>query len=393
MNIFEYKFKKIEKSQFKWGLVNQALCSAIRELLKNHFVFICQLENLQRKGNLSLQKLWYYVSPIMGFMEILASIIKVINKVEKLKQKKLFKNCLFIKNNKNLKKGDCCGSGVINILYEKVLIYSGDPKLQELILYLAQTASKPYMEMLEDWIYKGQINDPYNEFMIAEDKEITKEKLREDFNEKFWDKKYSINRQNTPKFLEHLSEKILLTGKYLNAIYETGTVIVKDLNSNDLNDNDDDDESNRKDQILKFNKTTKKLVVPNAIEINFTIKEEIYRQLVDNAYNYSSKILLNLLLNDHKLIDRLRSLKHYFLLDQSDFMVHFMDISEVELDKKVSEIRLSKLESLLEVSLRITSANSDPYKDDLRVKLLLMDLKSMVMKIQSYETQNGSFFK
>jgi gamma-tubulin complex component 2 len=39
--------------------------------------------------------------------------------------------------------------------------------------------------MLEDWIYKGQINDPYNEFMIVEDKEITKEKLKDDFNEKY----------------------------------------------------------------------------------------------------------------------------------------------------------------------------------------------------------------
>ena len=39
--------------------------------------------------------------------------------------------------------------------------------------------------MLEDWIYKGQINDPYNEFMINEDSEISKEKLKEDFNEKY----------------------------------------------------------------------------------------------------------------------------------------------------------------------------------------------------------------
>ncbi len=39
--------------------------------------------------------------------------------------------------------------------------------------------------MLEDWIYKGQINDPYNEFMIYEDKEIVKEKLKDNFNEKY----------------------------------------------------------------------------------------------------------------------------------------------------------------------------------------------------------------
>jgi hypothetical protein len=39
--------------------------------------------------------------------------------------------------------------------------------------------------MLEDWIYKGQINDPYNEFMIVEDKDISKEKLKDEFNEKY----------------------------------------------------------------------------------------------------------------------------------------------------------------------------------------------------------------
>ena len=39
--------------------------------------------------------------------------------------------------------------------------------------------------MLEDWIYKGQINDPYNEFMVYEDKEIVKEKLKDNFNEKY----------------------------------------------------------------------------------------------------------------------------------------------------------------------------------------------------------------
>ncbi len=85
-----------------------------------------------------------------------------------------------------------------------------------------------------------------------------------------------------------------------------------------------------------------------------------------------------------------RSLKHYFLLDQSDFMVHFMDISEEEMAKTISEIKPNRLESLLELSLRITSANSDPYKDDLRVKLFPFDLKAMIMKIQSPDAQFGN---
>ena len=71
-------------------------------------------------------------------------------------------------------------------------------------------------------------------------------------------------------------------------------------------------------------------------------------------------------------------------------MVHFMDISEEEMNKKVNEIKLNRLESLLELSLRITSANSDPYKDDLRVKLFKFDLKTMISKIQSLDSQQGT---
>ena len=87
-----------------------------------------------------------------------------------------------------------------------------------------------------------------------------------------------------------------------------------------------------------------------------------------------------------------RSLKHYFLLDQSDFMVHFMDIAEDEIQKNYKDIRINKLESLLEISLRITSANSDPFKDDLRVKLFNTDLKTMLIRIQSIDANNGCLF-
>jgi gamma-tubulin complex component 2 len=70
-------------------------------------------------------------------------------------------------------------------------------------------------------------------------------------------------------------------------------------------------------------------------------------------------------------------------------MVHFMDIAEEELKKDQNSIVLNRLESLLELSLRITSANSDPYKDDLRVKLFPTDLKAMLERIISIGSQTG----
>lgn len=101
-----------------------------------------------------------------------------------------------------------------------------------------------------------------------------------------------------PKFLEPLAEKILLTGKYLNAIHETDRA-VKSI--------DQMFESNKENNGSNKNlKIKSRIIIPNACEIVFTTKEEVYKQLVENAYNYSSKILLNLLLNEHKLIDRLR---------------------------------------------------------------------------------------
>ena len=72
-----------------------------------------------------------------------------------------------------------------------------------------------------------------------------------------------------------------------------------------------------------------------------------------------------------------------------------MDIAEGELKKELKNIKMSRLESLLELSLRITSANADPYKDDLRVKLFSSDLRAMIMRIQtlhgdsSMQIQNG----
>lgn len=62
-----------------------------------------------------------------------------------------------------------------------------------------------------------------------------------------------------------------------------------------------------------------------------------------------------------------RSIKHYFLMDKGDFFVHFMDLTEEELKKPVDDIIPSRLEALLELALRTSTANTDPFKDDLKV--------------------------
>ena len=54
-------------------------------------------------------------------------------------------------------------------------------------------------------------------------------------------------------------------------------------------------------------------------------------------------------------------------MDKGDFFVHFMDLTEEELKRPVDDIVPSRLEALLELALRMSTANTDPFKDDLKV--------------------------
>jgi len=49
--------------------------------------------------------------------------------------------------------------------------------------------------------------------------------------------------------------------------------------------------------------------------------EDGYVEPLEKAYVYASKTLLELLVGEKDLIGHLRSVKHYFLMDQGDFIV------------------------------------------------------------------------
>lgn len=317
-----------EKSSFEYGQVNHALAAAMRTLVKEYMILITQLEHLQRQGLLSLQKLWFYIQPTMRTMEILASLASSVDK------------------------GECLGGSTLSLLHDKTFNYTGDSQAQELCLYLTKAASIPYFEILERWIYRGIINDPYSEFMV-EEHELQKEKIQEDYNDKYWDQRYTIVQQQIPSFLQKVADKILSTGKYLNVVRECG----------------------------------RDVTCPVAKEVIYTLKEREYVEQIEKAYNYASKVLLDFLMEEKELVARLRSIKHYFLMDQGDFYVHFMDLTEEELKKPVDDIIPTRLEALLELALRMSTANTDPFKDDLKIDLMPHDLITQLLRVLAIETK------
>ena len=57
--------------------------------------------------------------------------------------------------------------------------------------------------------------------------------------------------------------------------------------------------------------------------------------------------------------------------------------------KNVDDVMPSRLESLLELALRTSTANADLFKDDLGLELLSFDLTSQMVRILNFQTGDG----
>ncbi|KAG6545232.1 hypothetical protein Mapa_013344 [Marchantia paleacea] len=311
------------RSHFRHGLVNHAFSAALRAILQDYHAMIAQLEHQFRLTRLSLQGLWFFCQPMMGAMQALSAVV----------QKAMVKNL--------------SGAAILNLLQTQATAMAGDSSARALLQKLTQAASAPYFGILERWISEGVIDDPYGEFLIDENKALQKESLSQDYHATYWHQRYSL-RQDIPGFLSGSAETILTAGKYLNAVRECG-------------------------HSIKF---------PNDIHSTDAGSSRPYLERINVAYNHASAELINLIMNKFDLVGRLRSVKHYFFMDQGDFLVHFMDIAKDELMKRSSTITMEKLQSLLELALRTSVSASDPYHDELTCNVeksaLLTQLQSTI---------------
>jgi gamma-tubulin complex component 2 len=73
-------------------------------------------------------------------------------------------------------------------------------------------------------------------------------------------------------------------------------------------------------------------------------------------------------------------------MDKGDFIVQFMDLTDVELSKPIDDLNPSRLESLMGLALRTSSAYNDPYKDSLKVQLFPYGIGDQLLTIIAIET-------
>lgn len=316
-----------QRSRFEYGLVNHALCAAVRVLLKEYLVLVAQLEHQFRRGRLTLQRLWFYVQPSLQTMERLWRVTSAAAAEQAI------------------------GGALLNVVH-RAMQREGDAEAKGLFVHLLARASVPYMDMMRRWIYRGEVRDAYGEFQIVAREDLTKENLREDFNDTYWDERYTVRRDRLPVFFEAVADRVLIAGKYLNVVRECGLTVR----------------------------------CPFEAAVPYTVDHHSYAAVVDRAHGFASRTLLTLLMEKERLMERLVSIKRYFLLSQGDFFVHFMDAAgEQELRKGVPDIALSKLQSLLELAVASTSGE-DPFGDDLKCGLQRFTL---IQKLDAIHSSAG----
>ena len=353
------------QSREEFGAVNHALCAAIRKILQDYLVLIAQLETqFLTNPSFTLHVLNLYTLPTSHMMFQLYSLAHEILKRNSLLEEDLdsdgdiddYENILeTLREGGDLGPGNipgkkiCKGGSVLGLITKRLETMSGDPAARSLLTGLLRDSSRPYMTMLNEWLHHGSIKDPHAEFLVREQKSIKRERLEQDYTDEYWERRYTIRDTDVPPQLEGVKDKVLLAGKYLNVVRECGGVDVS--------------------------KAVKD--VPRSFDDNRFLDN------VNSAYAYANESLLELLLTTHALPARLRSLKHYFFLDRSDFFSYFLELGASELRKPVKAVNTSKLQSLLDLVLRQPGsvAAQDPFKEDIKVEMNEVSLTNSLTRV------------
>ncbi|KAF9074733.1 gamma-tubulin complex, DGRIP84/SPC97 component [Rhodocollybia butyracea] len=392
------------RSHLDYGLVNHALCAAIRDMLKDYQTLLSQLEHsFNTSPQFSLQKLWFYIHPTVHTLSLIYHLTMELGTADD-PSAELSSDSASTSDAEEEARNEALGIGtaklksvlsenglsssgipvkggeVLAIIYERMQSMSGDPTACMLYGTLLKEAGTPYVGMLKEWVMTGRLVDPYEELMVKESKFINRGILEMDYTDEYWERRYTLRDGSTqsgtkghkagiplprsaggrlpggaciPPLLEGWKHKILLAGKYLNVIRECGIEINRAQNQSE-----DDDK--------------------------FSMTDERFYTFLQDAYTHANQTLLQLLLKDQELIPRLRSLKRYFFLSQSFFLTHLLDLSQNELRKSTRSASLVKLQSLLELTLNTDVQGEDSmFREDVKVIMAGSGLYDWLMKIIS----------
>ncbi|CAH1403586.1 unnamed protein product [Nezara viridula] len=321
-----------ENTSFPAGKVNQALAASLSDELLEYMNNVLNLEFMKESQGLNLHVAWCALQEITKKMRIMAKIVDYINK-------------------ENAK-----GAASLNILHRCTSNALADPEAEKICLKLTKAACVPYFETIEKWIYKGQINDPFDEFMVLKRAEKGKVNLN-------WENKFELRPKCVPSFLKHDDKLMFNAGRYMYAIHRSLSALEK----------------------------------PPCAEmehIQYENIELVYLNMIRRGYDFANETLLAML-EDESMISWLRTAKSFFSLEYDDVFYNIMFNCNDELKKPSYIISVSYLQELVENCIRSCSLGALPFATEYSVKLekcsLMCQMKTFNMQgaKEAVENLNG----
>ncbi|KAL7545825.1 hypothetical protein ACHAWF_009175 [Thalassiosira exigua] len=343
------------------GAVARALCEAIDDLLSEYLSFVAELDRRRRDpaaAGLTLSDAHVRSRPAVRTVATLSDVAAAAR--------------------------DKRGGALLNALRElQALNCAGDGRSDELLDRLQEAAAAPYADMLRSWLTRGRVHDPHGEFMI----EITDRSFldgassspsqqrrrgassgvewtnwcRERGEHVPWSLRgdeedapatYGALGVDRSRATSHMSamDRAHATGKYWRAI-------------RCCRDGPGGGGTTPTPVAVKQEERTTGGEAPSgqegADEDATTLLDPLrLSRRIDRAYHEASDTLLRALLDDRRsgsLLPCLRFVKRYFLLDQGDFFVDFLDGAEDELVRDLPDVRRGRVQNRLKASVARTS--------------------------------------
>ncbi|KAL8782695.1 MAG: hypothetical protein Q9213_005174 [Squamulea squamosa] len=225
----------------------------------------------------------------------------------------------------------------------------GDPFVAAFAERLLIQVTRPFYDMLRQWIYNGELSDPYNEFFVREpspqhDGSGPMDPRRAPATS-VWEDKYKLEENMVPSIItEEFARKVFLIGKSLNFIrYGCGDSAWVEAYCK---------EASRE---LHYGDTA------------------MLEMSIDKAYKTTMARLIDLMDNKFQLFEHLRALKKYLLLGQGDFIALLMESLASNLDRPAGSQYRHTLTAQLEHAIRGSNAQYDSPEVLRRLDARLLD--------------------
>ena len=309
------------------GLVGQSFRSALGKELRSYLGLVATLEGQIRRALAQLDD----AQPHHGIGKAGVTLKRCVIWTREATQG-LRLMSLMVEESKGKKGGE-----LISLIHS-FSQSNGDPYVGAFAERLLSHVTRPFYDMLRQWVYDGELADPFGEFFVYEqsEEEINEAALANSNEGKggatsVWEDKYKLKEKMIPTIITNeFANKVFLIGKTLNFIrYGCGDAAWVDT----------------------YSKEASK-------ELHYGDTANLEKSIGD-AYKTTMARLTDLMTNKFKLFEHLEALKKYLLLGAGDFIALLMESLSANLDRPANTQYRHTLTAQLEHAVRNSNAQFD----------------------------------